>query len=135
MVGFVLALLITLSYCYTHDLSPAHAHIYTLLHKQCSYTTKASEFFDPFQLGVACPAGAEKLVHGLWRGISEHWEDDDFIACKVDLRNAFNEVSRQALLEECATHFPELFRWVFWCYGQHPTLWHPMGTLGSEQGS
>ena len=79
---------------------------------------------------MACPAGAEKLVHGLQRCISEHWEDDDFI----DLRNAFNEVSRQALLEECATHFPELFRWVFWCYGQHPTLWHSMGTLGSDQG-
>ena len=31
--------LIPLSYCYTHDLSPAHAHIYTLHHKQCSYTT------------------------------------------------------------------------------------------------
>ena len=52
----------------------------------------------------------------------------------MDLKNAFNEVSRQALLEECATHFPELFWWVYWCYGQHPTLWHPMGTLGSEQG-
>ena len=52
----------------------------------------------------------------------------------MDLKYAFNEVLRQALLEECATHFPELFRWVYWCYGQHPTLWHPIGTLGSEQG-
>ena len=74
---------------------------------------KASEFFGPFQLGVACPAGAEKLVHGLRRCISEHWEDDDCVACKIDLRNAFNEVSRLALLEEYATHFPELFRWVY----------------------
>ena len=95
---------------------------------------KASEFFDPFQLGVAYPAGAEKLVHCFPRCISEHWGDREFVACKVDLKNAFNEVSRQALLEECATHFPELFRWVYWCYGQHPTLWHPMGTLGTEQG-
>ncbi|KAL5457674.1 hypothetical protein EMCRGX_G034959 [Ephydatia muelleri] len=85
-------------------------------------------------LGVAYPAGAEKLVHGFRRCISEHWGDREFVACKVDLKNAFNEVSRQALLEECATHFPELFQWVYWCYGQHPTLWHPMGTLGSEQG-
>ena len=77
------------------------------------YRVKASEFFSPLQLGVACSAGAENLIHGLCRCISEHWEDDDFVACKVDLRNAFNEVSRQALLEECATHFPELFRWVF----------------------
>ena len=57
-----------------------------------------------------------------------------FVACKIGLRNAFTEVSRQALLEECATHFPELVMWVFWCYGQHLTLWHSMGTLGSEQG-
>ena len=48
---------------------------------------------------------------------------------KIDIKNY-----AQALLEECATHFPELFQWVYWCYGQHPTLWHPMGTLGSEQG-
>ena len=95
---------------------------------------KASEFFGPLQLGAVCPAGAGKLVHGLRQCIRDHWEDDDFVACKVDLRNAFNEVSRKALLEECVTHFPELFRWVFWCYGQHPTLWHNMGTLGSEQG-
>eukprot|EP00731_Ephydatia_muelleri_P016405 Em0009g829a len=95
---------------------------------------KPLSFFDPFQLGVAYPAGAEKLVHGFRRCISEHWGNREFVACKVDLKNAFNEVSRQALLEECATHFPELFRWVYWCYGQHPTLWHPMGTLGSEQG-
>ena len=40
----------------------------------------------------------------------------------------------QALLEECATHFPELFPWVSWSHGQHPTLWHPMGVLSSEHG-
>ena len=93
---------------------------------------KASEFLGPFQLGEACPAGAEKLVHGLRRCIRDHWNDDDFVACRVDLRNAFNKISRKALLEECANHFPELFRWVF--YGQHLTLWHSMSTLGSEQG-
>ena len=38
-----------------------------------------------------------------------HWNDDDFAVVKVDMRNAFNLVSRQALLDECAVHFPELF--------------------------
>ncbi|KAL5468738.1 hypothetical protein EMCRGX_G029849 [Ephydatia muelleri] len=28
----------------------------------------------------------------------------------------------------------ELYPWVLWCYGQHPILWHPMGTLTSECG-
>ena len=43
-------------------------------------------------------------------------------------RNAFKEVSRQALLEECSQSF---YGGVM---GQHPTLWHSMGTLDSEQG-
>ena len=53
---------------------------------------------------------------------------------KMDMSNAFNLVFRQALLEECAVHFPELLPWVGWCYGSHPTLWHPLGQLSSETG-
>ena len=53
---------------------------------------------------------------------------------KIDFQNAFNLVSRQALLEECHTHFPELLPWASWCYGQHPMLFHPMGTISSETG-
>ena len=53
---------------------------------------------------------------------------------KIDLRNAFNLVSRQALLDECSAHFPELLQWAAWCYGQHPLLWSPMGTIMSESG-
>ena len=88
---------------------------------------KTSEFFAPFQYGVACSAGAEKVIHGVRSCIQEHWKDDNFTVCKVDLCNAFNLVSRQALLEECAVHFPELLPWVGWCYGSRSTLWHPLG--------
>ena len=95
---------------------------------------KASDFFTPFQYGVACLAGAEKVIHGVRSSIQEHWKDDKFTVCKVDMSNAFNLVSRQALLEECAVHFPELLPWVGWCYGSHPTLWHPLGQLSSETG-
>ena len=95
---------------------------------------KASDFFTPFQYGVACPAGAEKVIHGVRSSIQEHWKDDNFTVCKVDMSNAFNLLSRQALLEECAVHFPELLPWVGWCYGSHPTLWHPLGQLSSETG-
>eukprot|EP00731_Ephydatia_muelleri_P025228 Em0017g311a len=95
---------------------------------------KASDFFTPFQYGVACPAGAEKVIHGVRSCIQEHWKDDNFTVCKVDMSNAFNLVSQQALLEECAVHFPELLPWVGWCYGSHPTLWHPLGQLSSETG-
>ena len=67
---------------------------------------KAADFFQPLQFGVACRAGAEKITHGLRICLEEHWLDEDFVAFKVDMKNAFNVVSRQAVVEECATFFP-----------------------------
>ena len=100
----------------------------------CAVTKeKASEYFAPLQMGVACPSGAEKIIHGLRHCVEGHWMDEDFAAMKIDMRNAFL-VSRQALLDECSAHFPELLPWALWCYGQHPTLWHPMGIISSETG-
>ena len=46
------------------------------------------------------------------------------------MSNAFNAVSRQAVLDECATFFPELLPWVSWCYGSHSWLWHQGDPLG-----
>eukprot|EP00731_Ephydatia_muelleri_P000360 Em0001g360a len=95
---------------------------------------KDTEFFQPLQLGVACRAGAEKVAHALRGCIEEHWMDEDFFVLKVDMRNAFNIVSRQAVLDECDTFFAELLPWVSWCYGTHPLLWHPLGQISSEPG-
>ena len=79
---------------------------------------KASNFFSPHQLGVACPYEVEKIVHGLRICIEEHVNDNDFVVMNIDLRNAFNLVSRQTLLDECRAHFSELFHamgsWVLW---------------------
>ena len=95
---------------------------------------KAADFFQPLQFGVACRAGAEKVTHGLRICIEEHRGDDDFVAFKVDMKNAFNVVSRQAVVDECTTFFPELLPWVSWCYGSHPLIWHPLGHISSESG-
>ncbi|KAL5505640.1 hypothetical protein EMCRGX_G007104 [Ephydatia muelleri] len=38
----------------------------------------------------------------------------------------------EAVLDACGLHFPELLPWSSWCYGQHPALWHPLGTITSE---
>ena len=45
------------------------------------------------------------MVHGLRKCIENHWDDEDFVVLKIDMRNAFNLVSRYALLQECATFF------------------------------
>eukprot|EP00731_Ephydatia_muelleri_P027500 Em0019g373a len=101
----------------------------------CSMTkAKAHDFLAPFQLGVACQGGAEKIIHGLRSCVDEHWHEVDFAVLKIDLHNAFNRVSRQAVLNACALHIPELLPWSQWCYGQHPALWHSLGTISSEIG-
>ena len=81
-------------------------------------------FSAPHQFGVACPSGAEKVIHGLKSCIEEHWTNEDFTVLKIDMCNAFNFVSCQALLNECATHFPELLPLASRCYSQHPFLRH-----------
>ena len=95
---------------------------------------KASDLFQPLQRGVACSSGSEKIIHGLRKSIEDHWMEEDFVVFTIDMQNAFNLVSRQAVLDECATSFPELLPWVTWCYGTHPLLWHQLGHLSSETG-
>ena len=44
------------------------------------------------------------------------------VLVKLDFANAFNRVSRQAVLTAATTHFPGLARWVAWCYQQPSNL-------------
>ena len=92
------------------------------------------DFFEPIQFSVACPMGSEKVIHGIRACVEKFWNDRDFSVMKVDFKNAFNLVSRDAVLQECANHFPDLLPWVAWCYGSHPFLWHTMGQLTSQSG-
>ena len=50
---------------------------------------KASEYFAPLQMGVVCPSGAEKIIHGLRHCVDDHWMDEDSAIMKIDMRNAF----------------------------------------------
>ena len=66
--------------------------------------SKVADFFDPLQFGVACSSGAEKVIDRLRNCMDKHWNTEDFVVLKVDMRNAFNVVSRQAVLDECSVH-------------------------------
>ncbi|KAL5494027.1 hypothetical protein EMCRGX_G015296 [Ephydatia muelleri] len=57
-------------------------------------------------LGVTCPAGAEKRIHGLRGCVDEHWHDADFAILKIDLHNAFN---RSQQLQRMLTVHP--YKW------------------------
>ena len=89
-----------------------------------------STFFQTSQFDVACKAGVERVVHNLRKCIDDGWMSGDFV---VDMSNAFNRVSRQAVLDECSSFFPELLPWVSCCYGSHSLLWHSISTSAHSQ--
>ena len=65
-----------------------------------------------------------------------HKDGPDFVILKADLKNAFNLVSRQRLLEIIIEEFPEVARWAHWCYGgaEGTNLWFNNWTLDSLEG-
>ena len=75
---------------------------------------EANEYFLPFQC-VSAKGGAEAVVH-TWRSLLEEFDGLDLIGFKIDFDNAFNEVQRAVFLKECYEKFPQIFRWVHFCY-------------------
>ena len=53
---------------------------------------------------------------------------------KLDLRNAFNCVSREEVLRQATAHFPSLARWATWCYRQPSRLQFSERALESSAG-
>ena len=99
---------------------------------------EARQQFAPVQLGVTTPGGAEAAVHA-----ARHWHDRNNgqsgkVLVKLDFKNAFNLVSRQAVLDSATSRFPALARWVTWCYKQHSELYfgntHLLSAGGVQQG-
>ena len=82
---------------------------------------------------MAAPAGAERVIH-MCRLAMSNMENPNFVMCKVDLRNAFNNVSRAAFLTLVQEHFQELFPWINWCYSDPSSLTYGARFISSEEG-
>lgn len=100
---------------------------------------RAREYFWPAQVGVAVPGGGEVAVHTTRSWVERHARPADQVLLKLDFKNAFNEVSRQAVLDTAQAQFPALARWVTWCYQAPASLYFGRGTIipsaaGVQQG-
>ena len=82
----------------------------------------AKRYLWPAQVGVAVPSGAEAVIHIVRAWMGRHETASGKVLVKLDFANAFNRVSRQAVLTAATTHFPGLARWVAWCYQQPSNL-------------
>jgi hypothetical protein len=80
------------------------------------------DFFEPQQLGVGTPLGSEAIVHAAAKLLEMHGESDKWACMHFDFSNALNKVSRQAFLDECAIHFPQVSPWMKFCFMSPPKL-------------
>ena len=89
-------------------------------------------------MGVAQKGGSERVVHSARRHYNKLEGGDDMYIMKIDLSNAFNRVSRHAMISLVRKHFPKLASWVEWCYTQDSILsyanWEIFSREGVQQG-
>ena len=106
------------------------------LMRQCLGAVK--EKLAPLQVGVAVPGAGEKVVHRLldWAATAP-----DEVLLQVDISNAFNSLSRSALLEAVASHAPDFLPYAVSCYalpsrmcGRSFHLWAESGVHHGDVG-
>lgn len=92
---------------------------------------------QPNQLGVGIKNGVEAGAHTARIYFnSKHKSIRIFL--KIDIKNAFNEIRRDAMLNEIKKNIPELFRFVEQCYRQPSNVYYGehliLSQLGVQQG-
>jgi hypothetical protein len=62
--------------------------------------------FQPFQLGVGCPNGADTIIHSVASSLENLFLDECIL--QVDFSNAFNMVHRATFIRLVKIHFPQI---------------------------
>jgi hypothetical protein len=95
-----------------------------------SSSSKITNYFEPYQLGVGVKCGAEVIYRAVKSRLSSN---DQLVLLQVDLTNAFNLCDRATFLRELQ-HFPSLYKWTRWVYGSQPWLFFGNYLLHSAKG-
>ena len=80
-----------------------------------------SAHFKGRNYGVGCPGGVEVVAHSL-RDVLREQRGSDLALLKIDFKNAFNLVDRQAFMRLTCERFPALSAWTNWCYSSPSVL-------------
>lgn len=102
----------------------------------CRYIVQDLEpKFKPTQLGFGSKGGCEAAVHACRTFLCN---SKDQILLKVDVKNAFNSVSRVALLTEIQKEIPNLYPYLWQCYSSPSNLMYNnhsiFSAVGCQQG-
>ena len=80
-----------------------------------------SAAFKGRNFGVGCKGGVEVVAHSLRDTLAQH-RGSGMALLKIDFRNAFNLVDRQAFMRSTFSVLPALSGWTNWCYEQSSCL-------------
>ena len=89
--------------------------------------------FQPNQLGVGTPKGAESAIHAL-RAYLENPASQDKVVLKIDFKNAFNCIRRDKILSLVKRKIPKIYNFVYQCYSEKSNLFFGPDTMYSEEG-
>ncbi len=78
---------------------------------------KATDLLKPLQWGVGITCGAKLIIHSARQWANTLGQSSSWAMLQLDPRNAFNNISRKAVIRETRLQLPELSRWVNFCYG------------------
>ena len=100
---------------------------------------KEVQSLQPRQCGVGVSSACE-LVGMTMQGMVNNLDPQgDWVVLQVDVKNAFNTLSRDAILVGCHEKCPSLFNWINFCYRQESPLvcqgqWLCTSQKGAHQG-
>ena len=89
--------------------------------------------FQPNQLGVGTPKGAEAAVHAL-RSYLENPETKDKVLLKIDFKNAFNMIRRDKILDLVKKKLPKIYNFVYQEYAEKTSLRFGSEIIKSNEG-
>ena len=89
---------------------------------------------QPLQQGVGVARGAEAIVHSVQRYVSHYAQSDNHMVAQVDLSNAFNRVSRHAVLAAVQDVCPSILPWVAYTLCCRSHLYFGSFLLSSSSG-
>ena len=93
---------------------------------------EAAALLAPVQLGIGVPGGSEAAVHGVRRFLEGASSGSGLV--KLNLTNAFNTVSRAAVVSSVSQYMPGLERLIRCAYGARPYLLYAGRVIVSSSG-
>ena len=96
------------------------------------YISRLHELLQPSQLGVGTLRGCEAAVHATRSFMAQ--TQGEKVLLKLDVKNAFNSIHRDTVLQAAQTYLPEIYPFIWDCYSSKISLFHGEFCLDSATG-